>query len=130
MVVRSALRSRMRCQTSALCALAVMLLVGVPKAHAIDEAALLAYRQSFANEMCKDGGSWLRCFQVDPANCNSVLGAIIERCTRLITEKQLPPAQNQDQAKAVSNKIVKCVEKDFGERYDAFKLNTEECRKF
>jgi hypothetical protein len=111
------------------------LLVGVPLilsgtslAYAVDEAALLSYKQSFAKEMCKEGGAWLRCFQLDPANCNAVVGSVVERCTRVIVEKQHTAPKGQGEVEAVSNKIVECVEKNFRERYDAFKLNTPECK--
>lgn len=121
-------RFRVRYLAAALVVVIGLSLVRVPQAQAIDESALLTYKQTFTSGMCKDGGSWLRCFQVDPANCSSVLAPMIERCTRLIVEKQKTPPANDDEAQAASNKIVRCIEQDFRQRYDAFKLNTEECR--
>lgn len=102
----------------------------ITQAHAIDEAGLLEYQRAFAREMCKEGGSWLRCFQLDPSNCTSVLGTIVERCTRPILEKQKTPASSQEEVQAASDAIVRCVERDFRERYDAFKIKTPECRNF
>ncbi len=108
--------------------LGVLSLAGLPEAHAIDEAALRAYQQAFAREMCKDGGSWLKCFQLAPSDCTTVLGTIVERCTRSIVEQQKAPAKDENEVKAASDAIVQCVERDFREKHDAFKLNTEECR--
>ncbi len=130
MTNRSAIQRLLHPLVSLVVALVGFSLFHITEAHAIDEAGLLEYQRAFAREMCKEGGSWLRCFQLDPSNCTSVLGTIVERCTRPIVEKQKTPATSQEEVQAASDAIVRCVEQDFRERYDAFKTKTPECRNF
>ena len=114
----------------AIAALTLVVLCNAPNAHALDERALAAYHQGFAQEVCKDGGGWLRCFQLDPSECSTVLGKMIERCTRSVMEGRTAPAKSEEEVTAASNKIVRCVEQDFRQRYDAFKVKSEECSRF
>jgi hypothetical protein len=114
----------------ALAALPLVVLCYAPNAHALDEKALAAYHQAFAQEVCKDGGGWLRCFQLDPSECSTVLGKMIERCTRSVMESRTAPAKSEQEVAAASKKIVRCVEQDFRQKYDAFKLKSEECSRF
>lgn len=114
----------------AIVALTLVAVCKAPEAQALDEAALAAYHQAFAQEVCKDGGGWLRCFQLDPSECSNVIGKMIERCTRSVVESRPAPAKSEEEVTAASNKIVRCVETDFRQRYDAFKVRSEECSKF
>ncbi len=130
MIKRLSLRIRVRCLVSAVTALTIsaFALAKPCDAYALDEVALRAYQETFARELCAEGASWLRCFQLDPANCNTVTGGLIERCTRSFIEKQKAPAKDAEEVRTASKKIVQCIERDFRQQYEAFKLNTRECK--
>jgi hypothetical protein len=99
-------------------------------ASAADPAALISYRDTFTREMCRGGGAWLTCFQLDPRRCVNLTSPIVEGCARSIVQNTAKPSVDKVAIQDTSDQIVLCVERIFRQRYENKKLNTQECRDF
>lgn len=119
-------------QAGKLLVVAVVTLAASPAlpAHAADPAALILYRDTFTREMCRGGGTWLKCFQLEPTKCATLTSPIVEGCARSIVQNTGKPSVDSVAIQDTSDQIVLCVERIFRQRYENKKLNTQECRNF
>lgn len=101
---------------------------GVHPAYAIDREVLSKYQSTIVTEMCRNGAEWLRCFRLDPLNCTSITGAIVEGCVKERVLNQTRPVTSLAEVEQVSDQITTCIRSTFDTKYGASRMQTDECK--
>lgn len=89
-----------------------------PRGSAPDRAGI----QKVVSEICSDGGRWLTCYSLDPADCSSITTAFVEPC---VTKVFANPAQNS--AAPPVNQLLGCFNQEFMRKYGHGEVKTPEC---
>lgn len=78
--------------------------------------------QKVVSEICSDGGQWLKCYSLDPADCSSITTAFVEPCVTKVfanpTKSSTVPPVNQ---------LLGCFNQEFMRKYGHGEVKTPEC---
>jgi hypothetical protein len=96
-------------------------------AYAIDAQAIATFKRQAGQKMCADGGAWLRCFSVDPLQCETITAKLLDDCVS--KEALLQPGASVDSSQAgeISESLFSCVRSNFLTAYGKKKLESDEC---
>ena len=78
--------------------------------------------QKVVDEICSDGGAWLRCYSLDPAKCRSITTGFVDPCVRRVIAKP-----SQDSNLHPLAQMLGCFNEEFMSKYGAGELKTPEC---
>lgn len=78
--------------------------------------------QRVVDEICSDGGAWLRCYSLDPAKCRSITTGFVDPCVRRVVAKP-----SQDSNLHPLAQMLGCFNEEFMSKYGAGELKTPEC---
>jgi hypothetical protein len=78
--------------------------------------------QRVVDEICSDGGAWLRCYSLDPAKCRSITAGFVDPCVRRVIAKP-----SQDPNLHPLAQMLGCFNEEFMSRYGAGEVKTPEC---
>ena len=84
----------------------------------IDPASI----QKVVNEICSDGGLWLRCYSLDPARCRSVTTEFVSPCA----ERGGADSSEDGEDNPLMD-LLGCFNEEFMSKYGAGELKTPEC---
>lgn len=102
--------------------LALFGVIAVQGATAQQPATQTAVKK-IVDEICSDGGAWLKCYSLDPSRCEEVTAAFVEPCVgSLMATPVAEPA-----AQSVVRLLV-CFNKRFMAKYGYFEVKTPECK--
>jgi hypothetical protein len=107
---------------------ALMLLISAPtqSASAFDPQAVQQFKKSISQQMCKDGGEWLRCYKLEPFNCRDVTDAIVNGCV----DSVLAGIKSLERRKFIqwmSSDVEACIKKTFADQYGSRKVTSPAC---
>lgn len=79
--------------------------------------------QKLVDEICSDGGAWLKCYSLEPSRCQEVTAGFVEPCVAsVMTTPMAEPA-----AKSVV-RLLTCFNQRFMARYGHGEVKTPECK--
>jgi hypothetical protein len=74
------------------------------------------------DEICADGGAWLKCYSLDPSSCEEVTAAFVEPCVKTIFAN----ASKSPGAHPVGQ-LLGCFNQEFMRKYGYGEVKTPEC---
>lgn len=102
--------------------LTLIAIVGVQEVFAQNVPAEPAV-QKIVDEICSDGGAWLKCYSLEPSRCQEVTAGFVEPCVKsLMATPVAEPA-----AKGVVRLLV-CFNQRFMAKYGYGEVKTPECK--
>ena len=84
----------------------------------VDSASI----QKVVDEICSDGGAWLRCYSLDPSKCRSITTGFVDPCVRRVAAKP-----SQDPNLHPLTQMLGCFNQEFMSKYGAGEVETPEC---
>jgi hypothetical protein len=96
-------------------------------AHCLDATLAAKYQSALVKGVCDDGGQWMRCYKLDPLQCDSINGAIIGSCFDKVVAGRSQPVRNESDASVVSDLLAECIRTSFKSKYGANKISSTEC---
>ena len=78
--------------------------------------------EKVVNEICSDGGAWLRCYSLDPAKCRSITTGFVDPCVRRGVAEP-----SQDSNLHPLAQMLGCFNEEFMSKYGAGEVKTPEC---
>jgi hypothetical protein len=103
------------------------LFVAAP-AHAVDQQLVSQYSQKVVELICKGNREWLRCFNMDPLNCDGVSEKIVSACVKEHVLARTQPVSQPSEVMAVSERIHSCIQSSFRGKLDPKKKDAPECQ--
>ena len=97
-------------------------------ARAVDSQLVEQYSQKVVELICNGDTQWLRCFNMDPLNCNSVSERIVDSCVREHVLARTQPVTQQSEVYAVSQQIHTCIQNAFRGKLDSKRRDAPECK--
>lgn len=82
-----------------------------------------ASMQRVVDEICSDGGAWLKCYSLGPSRCHAITSAFVEPCVHKVMGADVD-AQGVN---AVAH-LLMCFNKEFMAKYAAGEVKTPECK--
>lgn len=78
--------------------------------------------QKVVDEICSDGGAWLRCYSLDPAKCRAITTGFVDPCVRRVIANP-----SQDPNLHPLAQMLGCFNEEFMAKYEAGEVKTPEC---
>ena len=79
--------------------------------------------QKVVDEICSDGGAWLKCYSLQPSKCQATTTGFVEPCVRKVMGSQV-----DEHGMKVVERLLMCFNKEFMARYGSGEVKTPECR--
>jgi hypothetical protein len=79
--------------------------------------------QKVVDEICSDGGAWLRCYSLEPSKCQATTAGFVEPCVRKVMGSQI-----DEHGMKVVERLLMCFNKEFMAKYGSGEVKTPECR--
>ena len=108
--------------------LLMTLCIGSRECIALDAATLTDYTRQVTSQICKGNTSWLRCYGIDPLNCEHKSEMIIHGCLRTYVLGRTTPVQNEAEIQNVSQQLYGCIRSSFSQKFDVQKKDSPECK--
>ncbi len=108
--------------------LLMALCIGSRECSALDAATLTDYTRQVASQICKGNTSWLRCYGIDPLNCENKSETIIHGCLRTYVFSRTTPVKSEAEVQTVSQQVYGCIRTSFSEKFDVQKKDSPECK--
>lgn len=108
------------------CTLVVAFGIFTQTAYGFDPQAVAQFKKSIVLEMCKGGGNWLRCYRLEPFNCQDTVRGVVGSCV----DSVLSNIKSLDRMRFVqwmSEDVKDCIKSSFEREHGARKLGTPEC---
>jgi len=109
------------------CVLSALCSIGARVAECADQQKRALFSEKVVGHICSDGGAWLRCYSIRPETCSSVAKSVVRPCVDSILES-VESVQNEEEGRAVTNRLMDCFNERFLQYYGAGKLSTPECK--
>jgi hypothetical protein len=77
--------------------------------------------------ICSDGGEWLTCYSLKPADCERIQRSFVGTCLRDAFGNEAQ-ALSQEEGVLRSKEAITCFNREFMSRYGMGKKNTPECQ--
>lgn len=107
--------------------LLIALLAAPMNATALDSAMISQFEQQLATVICADQGQWLKCYQMEPSQCQKVAHGIVGPCVTSILGR-VTGQVNEPQGLETAQELQNCFNKRFNSSYAALKVETPECQ--
>ena len=75
------------------------------------------------DEICSDGGAWLRCYSLEPSRCHEVTAGFVEPCV----ESVMSNAVAEPATKGVM-RLLACFNQRFMAKYGHGEVKSPECK--
>jgi hypothetical protein len=88
-------------------------------AYAFDPSILGFFTNKVVDQVCSDGGAWLKCYRIDPAACHKLAHSLVDPCADEVfgsVREQLPFEKAPEFAQKFQDCFNKSFEKNYGER--------------
>ena len=108
---------------SLLFALVVGSVVGAPGFVSAQTGPDKASMQKVVDEICSDGGAWLKCYSLEPSRCQVITSGFVEPCV----QKVMGGSGDGQGVDAVA-RLLMCFNKEFMAKYAFGEVKTPECR--
>ena len=82
-----------------------------------------ASMQKVVDEICSDGGAWLKCYSLEPSRCQVITSGFVEPCVRKVMG-----APGDGQGVDAVARLLTCFNKEFMAKYAFGEVKTPECR--
>lgn len=113
--------------------LGLFALVAATTVHVTDAAfaanaqALETFKRQAVSKMCAGGGDWLRCFSIDPLQCESISSRLLDDCVN--SEAALRPGATDggQDASVIAQSLFTCLRTKFIASHGAKKVGSDEC---
>ncbi len=96
--------------------------------YAVDEAILAEYSRKVAAQVCTGNTDWLRCYGLDPLNCQSHSQDIIDQCMQEHVLNRDEPVQFEAEVHIISQQLHTCIRGSFSQKFDSQKKDSPECK--
>jgi hypothetical protein len=96
-------------------------------AHALNEQAIATFKRQSAQKMCADAGAWLRCFSIDPLQCETISAKLLDECVSKEALLQPGAAVDSSQAAEISESLFACARSSFLTAHGKRKVDSDEC---
>lgn len=96
--------------------------IAVAQGREAQPSADSASIQKVVDEICSDGGAWLRCYSLDPGKCRSITTGFVDPCVRRVIAKP-----SQDPNLHPLAQMLGCFNEEFMAKYAAGEVKTPEC---
>ena len=78
--------------------------------------------QKVIDEICSDGGAWLKCYSLEPSRCQAVTAGFVEPCVQKVMQ-----SPSDDQTADGVAKLLICFNRQFMAKYGIGEVKTPEC---
>jgi hypothetical protein len=85
-------------------------------------SVLNASVKSVVDEICSDGGEWLKCYSLDPSRCASITAGFVEPCVKTVVANG-----SKDPAVHPIATLLGCFNQEFMRKYGHGEVKTPEC---
>ena len=85
-------------------------------------AALNASVQRVVDEICSDGGEWLKCYSLEPSRCPAITAGFVEPCVKTVVANG-----SKDPAVHPIATLLGCFNQEFIRKYGHGEVKTPEC---
>ncbi len=104
---------------SSLFALVAPLVVGlIPSAaFCIDPDMAAHYKSGIIDSICQDGGAWMKCYKLDPLQCQKVSASFVDACFNKLVVQRTSPVADEAEVRVVSDSILSCIRSSFKARH-------------
>lgn len=79
--------------------------------------------QKVVDQICSDGGEWLKCYSLEPSRCQSVTTGFVEPCVRKVMGSRV----EEPEANTVARLLV-CFNQEFMAKYGFGEVKSPECK--
>jgi hypothetical protein len=74
------------------------------------------------NEICSDGGAWLKCYSLEPSDCVEITISFVEPCIKTVFANS-----SKDPAVHPITTLLGCFNREFMRKYGHGEVKTPEC---
>ena len=96
-------------------------------ASALDAQGIDTFKRQAVSKMCAGGADWLRCFSVDPLQCESVSERLVDSCVGETASLQAGTPDDINTISQTAQSFYTCLHSKFLASYGARKIASEEC---
>jgi hypothetical protein len=109
--------------------IAILVICTTPQlCHALDAAILANYNHQVTAQICKGNTNWLRCYGIDPLNCEGQSERIVDDCLQTHVFSTLTSVKSDAEVNTISQKLYSCIRSSFTKKFDAQKKDSPECQ--
>lgn len=91
---------------------------GAPGTSGPDKASI----QKVVDEICSDGGEWLKCYSLEPSRCESITAAFVEPCVKSVFANS-----SKNPGVHPISQLLGCFNQEFMRRYGHGEVKSPQC---
>lgn len=109
-------------------ALVAPLVVGLTPStvFCVDADMATRYKSGIIDAICQDGGAWMKCYRLDPLQCQKVSAGFVDACFNKLVVQRTSPVADEAEVRIVSDSILSCIRSSFKARHGE-KRDIPEC---
>ena len=96
-------------------------------ASALDAQGIATFKRQAVSKMCAGGADWLRCFSVDPLQCESISERLVDSCVGEMASLQAGAPDDINTISQTAQSFYTCLHSKFLASYGARKIASIEC---
>ena len=96
-------------------------------ASALDAQGIATFKGQAVSKMCARGADWLRCFSLDPLQCESISEQLVDSCVGETAALQAGAPDDIDTISQTAQSFYRCLHSKFFASYGARKIASVEC---
>ena len=89
-----------------------------PRGQAPDKASI----HTVVEQICSDGGQWLKCYSLEPSECTSITTSFVEPCVQKVSANA-----SKDSKVHPVGQLLGCFNQEFMRKYGHGEVKTPEC---